>query len=87
MFANASRNHWGIENGFHWTLDVVFREDLCRARKGRGHGVDLPNSPLWLRLIHSLTRFRRKALVTTDTELSAIAAPAKTGDRSRPKAG
>ncbi len=34
MFANASRNHWGIENGLHWTIDVVFREDHCRARKG-----------------------------------------------------
>jgi hypothetical protein len=26
-------------------------------------------------------------LVTTDTELAAIAAPAKMGDRSRPKTG
>lgn len=36
---------------------------------------------------HSLTRFRRNALVTTETELSAMAAPAKTGDSSKPKAG
>ena len=34
MFAKASRSHWGIENGLHWTLDVVFREDQCRARTG-----------------------------------------------------
>jgi len=34
MFAKASRSHWGIENGLHWTLDVVFREDQCRARLG-----------------------------------------------------
>lgn len=34
MFAKASRRHWGIENGLHWTLDVVFREDQCRARLG-----------------------------------------------------
>jgi len=87
MFANASRNHWGSENGFQGTLDVVSREYPCRARKRGGHGMDLPNSPLWLRLIHSLTRFRRRALVTTETELSAMAAPAKTGDRSKPKAG
>ena len=26
------RAHWGVENGLHWTMDVVFREDDCRAR-------------------------------------------------------
>jgi predicted transposase YbfD/YdcC len=30
------RNHWDIENGLHWGLDVVFREDDCRARKDHG---------------------------------------------------
>jgi predicted transposase YbfD/YdcC len=34
MFANASRSHWTVENGLHWVLDVVFREDECRARTG-----------------------------------------------------
>jgi predicted transposase YbfD/YdcC len=24
---NAARGHWGIENGLHWVLDVIFRED------------------------------------------------------------
>lgn len=28
------RGHWGIENKLHWTLDVVFREDFSRVRKG-----------------------------------------------------
>ncbi|MCU0353535.1 MAG: ISAs1 family transposase [Cytophagales bacterium] len=28
------RGHWGIENHLHWHLDVTFREDDCRARKG-----------------------------------------------------
>ena len=28
----AIRAHWGIENRLHWTLDVVFGEDYCRAR-------------------------------------------------------
>ena len=27
------RAHWQIENGLHWALDVVFREDHSRARK------------------------------------------------------
>jgi predicted transposase YbfD/YdcC len=31
--AEAVRNHWGIENGLHWVLDTVFREDESRIRK------------------------------------------------------
>ena len=26
------RQHWGIENQVHWTLDVTFNEDQCRIR-------------------------------------------------------
>jgi predicted transposase YbfD/YdcC len=28
------RGHWGIENGLHWVLDMVFAEDRSRARVG-----------------------------------------------------
>ena len=30
----AIRQHWGIENKLHWTLDVSFGEDLDRKRAG-----------------------------------------------------
>jgi predicted transposase YbfD/YdcC len=30
------RNHWGVENKLHWSLDVSLGEDDCRIRKGFG---------------------------------------------------
>jgi len=30
----AIRQHWGIENKLHWTIDVTFAEDACRIRTG-----------------------------------------------------
>ncbi len=32
----ASRAHWGVENGLHWVLDIAFREDDARLRRGHG---------------------------------------------------
>lgn len=36
QLAEAVRAHWRIENSLHWVLDVTFREDLARVRKGYG---------------------------------------------------
>ena len=33
------RGHWAVENGLHRTLDVQFREDDCRMRKGHAPAV------------------------------------------------
>jgi predicted transposase YbfD/YdcC len=33
--AQCVRQHWGIENGLHWTLDMSFREDESRIRHRR----------------------------------------------------
>ena len=35
-FAEAVRGHWGVENSLHWCLDIAFREDDSRVRKGHG---------------------------------------------------
>jgi predicted transposase YbfD/YdcC len=33
---NIVRQHWGIENGLHWVLDVAFNEDRMRQRDRNG---------------------------------------------------
>ncbi len=34
-FNHCIRTHWGVENSLHWTLDMVFGEDLQRKRNGK----------------------------------------------------
>lgn len=34
--AYAIRSHWSVENNLHWVLDMSFREDESRIRKGNG---------------------------------------------------
>ncbi len=36
VLLEATRSHWSIENSLHWSLDVTFREDQSRVRKGNG---------------------------------------------------
>jgi len=45
-FGEIIRGHWSVENGLHWMLDVVFREDDARARKD--------NSPLNLNVLRKI---------------------------------
>jgi predicted transposase YbfD/YdcC len=52
--AEAIRTHWGIES-HHWVLDVGFREDQSRLR--RGHGAQ--NMALVRRLAFNLVRLGR----------------------------
>ena len=33
-FVKVTRKHWAIENNLHWNLDVVYKEDSCRVKKG-----------------------------------------------------
>jgi predicted transposase YbfD/YdcC len=50
--AGAVRQHWGIENGLHWVLDVAFNEDRMRQRDRNG----IENLALLNRLAVSLLR-------------------------------
>jgi predicted transposase YbfD/YdcC len=36
VYGQALRNHWGIENGLHWLLDVTFGEDHNQVSKRHG---------------------------------------------------
>lgn len=44
LIAKAIRAHWRIENNLHWSLDVIFKEDLSRIRKAHA-----PENVGWLR--------------------------------------
>jgi len=52
VYGKALRNHWGIENGLHWQLDVTFGED--RNRVSKRHGAE--NLALVRRLTLSLLK-------------------------------
>jgi predicted transposase YbfD/YdcC len=52
--AEAIRGHWGIES-MHWVLDVIFKEDQSRLR--RGHGAQ--NMALVRRLAFNIVRAGR----------------------------
>jgi len=39
LFARAVRSHWGIENTLHWRMDVVFKGDASRIRKGTAPAI------------------------------------------------
>jgi predicted transposase YbfD/YdcC len=57
------RGHWSIENNPHWSLDVLFREDECRARSG--------NAALNLNIMRKLALKRLRALKVEKKRYSA----------------
>ena len=77
--AQAIRSHWGVES-LHWVLDVIFKEDQSRLR--RGHGAR--NMALVRRLAFNMVRAgkgrrsiktARKAAGWSTQTLQAIISP------------
>ena len=58
-FAQAVRQHWGIENSLHWVLDVSFREDDCRIRQYAGAQTMSVLRHMALNLIRRESRHKR----------------------------
>jgi len=52
LLLKLARTHWSIENQCHWVMDVVYGEDLSRARKGHA----ARNLSLLRRLSHNLLK-------------------------------
>ena len=55
------REHWGIENRLHWSLDVTLDEDLARNRKD--------NAPANLAVLRRLALNVARADTDTKTSL------------------
>ena len=83
LLANALgpmiRSHWMVENGLHWVLDVVFRDDECRVR--------IDNAPFNLAIVKHIAlnvlrtrkskdslRVRRKVAAWDENALAAYIA-------------
>ena len=62
---SAARFHQLIENGLHWTLDVVFNEDKSRARKDNAGENMTIIRPIRLNMLNN-TNFGLKALRKKD---------------------
>jgi predicted transposase YbfD/YdcC len=75
----AIRAHWMIENGLHWVLDMIFRDDECRVRTDHAPANFTTIKHTALNLIrrapgkHSI-RLRRKAAAWDDDYLASIIA-------------
>ena len=61
-FVHAARSHWGVENRLHWGLDVTFREDDCRVRKGHAPQNLSALRKFALSLLRQDTRYPKRSL-------------------------
>ena len=66
----AVRQHWGIENQLHWTLDMTFRKDESRIRTEAAPENFAINKHIALNLIKNDTS--RKASVKRKRFMAAL---------------
>jgi predicted transposase YbfD/YdcC len=73
------RDHWAVENGLHWVMDMVFRDDECRIRTENAPA----NFTTLKHMAHNLTRrapgkdslrLRRKTAAWDDDYLASLVA-------------
>jgi predicted transposase YbfD/YdcC len=73
------RDHWAVENGLHWVMDMVFRDDECRVRTENAPA----NFTTLKHMAHNLTRrapgkdslrLRRKTAAWDDDYLASFVA-------------
>jgi predicted transposase YbfD/YdcC len=68
VLACAIRDHWGVENGLHWVLDMYFGEDRSRARADNA-AANLAMLRRWV-----LTMLRQNQSVTGSIEKKRLQA-------------
>ena len=85
LFAIVARRHWNIENGLHWVLDIVFKEDQLRSKEKNGiHNLGLVRRFVMfiIKLLkvyyhRSMKRIRNKIGRNLETEIPVILAVLK----------
>ena len=73
----AIRDHWSIENGLHWVMDMTFRDDECRVRTDHAPANLAVIRHMAMNLIRRAAgkeslRLRRKAAAWDDDYLASL---------------
>ena len=73
------RSHWMIENGLHWIMDMVFRDDECRVRTANAPANFVTIKHIAYNLMRRATtkdsmRLRRKVAAWDDEFLASLIA-------------
>jgi len=73
------RSHWMVENGLHWVLDMIFRDDECRVRTDNAPFNLAIVKPIALNVLRTRNskdslRMRRKVAAWDENALAAYIA-------------